>query len=528
MRRRIAGAIIAVVAIGLATTTAASAHQVLRVGTYHGIPGQFRSIQAAVDAARPDDWILVGPGDYKTTASRHPRGRSNTPAGVLVTTPGLYIRGMNRNSVVIDGTKPGSGRCSRQAAAQNFGPAGRGLNGVMVWKAADVWVQNLTVCNFLNGKGDAGNEIWWNGGDNTGKVGGHGYYGSDLTATSTFYNTEKTAAGYGIYSSNWTGGEWDQSYASNFNDAGFYIGGCQQICDQTIDHAWGEYDALGYSGTNSGGRLVIESSEWDNDLNGIDTDSENGDRPSPQNGACPHGGISPITHTHSCTVFMRNYVHDNNNPNVPAQGEAAQSPVGTGVVIAGGRNDTVMDNLVVRNDAWGIILSPNIDSGPPCTGGTLNFLVAGTCLFDVWGNAIIGNKFGHNGSYGHPTNGDFGYVNFEAGHPTNCFRGNTEIGGGPVRPASAVALQVKFPTCSGELVPAGASDPRALAEGTCDSQLELIPNQPPTCPTGPYPRRTRVIMHSLPRHLPTMPNPCAGVPVNPWCPAPKPPSHGLG
>ena len=95
---RIAGAIIAVVAIGLATTTAASAHQVLRVGTYHGIPGQFRSIQAAVDAARPDDWILVGPGDYKTTASRHPRGRSSTPAGVLITTPDIYIRGMNRNT----------------------------------------------------------------------------------------------------------------------------------------------------------------------------------------------------------------------------------------------------------------------------------------------------------------------------------------------------------------------------------------------------------------------------------------------
>ena len=40
----------------------------LRVGTYHGIRGQYRSIQAAVNAARPGDWILVGPGDYKTQA----------------------------------------------------------------------------------------------------------------------------------------------------------------------------------------------------------------------------------------------------------------------------------------------------------------------------------------------------------------------------------------------------------------------------------------------------------------------------
>ena len=44
----------------------------------------------------------------------------------------------------------------------------------MVWKAADVWVQNLTACNFLSGKGEAGNEIWWNGGDGSGKIGGHG------------------------------------------------------------------------------------------------------------------------------------------------------------------------------------------------------------------------------------------------------------------------------------------------------------------------------------------------------------------
>jgi hypothetical protein len=29
------------------------------------------------------------------------------------------------------------------------------------------------------------------------------------------------------------------------------------------------------------------------------------------------------------------------------------------------------------------------------------------------------------------------------------------------------------------------------------------------------------MMHPLPKHLATMPNPCAGVPVNPWCTARK-------
>src|ERR1700691_1659792 len=37
---------------------------VLLVGTYHGKSGAFKTIQAAVNAAKPGDWILVAPGDY--------------------------------------------------------------------------------------------------------------------------------------------------------------------------------------------------------------------------------------------------------------------------------------------------------------------------------------------------------------------------------------------------------------------------------------------------------------------------------
>ena len=48
----------------------------LRVGTYKGVKGKFKSIQAAVDAARPGDWILVGPGDYHERYDR----RSPEPA----------------------------------------------------------------------------------------------------------------------------------------------------------------------------------------------------------------------------------------------------------------------------------------------------------------------------------------------------------------------------------------------------------------------------------------------------------------
>ena len=96
-----------------------------------------------------------------------------------------------------------------------------------------------------------------------------------------------TPAQYGIFSSNWTGGTWSRTYASNFSDSGYYIGACHQRCDQTIDRAHAEFNALGYSGTNSGGPLVIKNSEFNNNQDGFDTDSENSDPPPPQNGACP-------------------------------------------------------------------------------------------------------------------------------------------------------------------------------------------------------------------------------------------------
>ena len=318
----------------VAVFAASAGAKVLRVGTYHGERGQFSSVQAAVKAAKPGDWILVGPGDYKTKSAAEPAGRKDTPAGLLLTKSRVYLRGMNRNKVIIDGTKSGP-PCSRAARDQNLGPSVKGghlgLNGIMVWKAANVWVQNLTACNFLSGKGDAGNEIWWNGGDGSGKIGGHGYSGSYLTATNTFYRNNGTGAQYGIFSSNWSGGTWSQTYASNFSDSGYYIGACQQQCDQTINRAHAEFNSLGYSGTNSGGALVVKNSVFDQNQDGFDTDTENGDPPSPQNGACPNHGISPITHTHSCWVFMDNYVHDNNNPNVPQVGQAGSTPLGTGL-----------------------------------------------------------------------------------------------------------------------------------------------------------------------------------------------------
>src|SRR5690348_3654989 len=69
--------------------------KVFRVGTYNGVKGGYKTIQSAINAASPGDWILVGPGDYKEAATTVPTGGDGAGAGVLVQKPGLHIRGMD-------------------------------------------------------------------------------------------------------------------------------------------------------------------------------------------------------------------------------------------------------------------------------------------------------------------------------------------------------------------------------------------------------------------------------------------------
>jgi hypothetical protein len=510
---------------GSGTSGGATNSHVLLVGTYNGKKGGYTSIQAAVSAAKPGDWILVAPGDYHETADHTLHLSSAELAdggvgGVIVTTPDLHIRGMDRNTVIVDGTKSGAPKaCDSAPEWQDDGittgpPASNyGRNGIVVFKANDVWIENLTVCNFLNGSGQAGNGVWWNGGGGTGQIGLTSYYGSYLTATSTYFGGEKTASAYGIFASNASGpATWNELYANNYNDSGMYVGACRQVCGITIDHAWMEYNALGYSGTNSGGAIVIENSQFDNNEDGLDTNTAiSGDPPAPANGACPNNETSPITHTHSCWVFIHNYVHDNNNPNSPAAGSAAQGPYGTGMTVSGARNMTVMDNRFVNNGAWGVLFVPYPDSGKPvmgqtCTGsgGTANALFG--CVIDPSGNALIGNTFTNDGYFHNPTNSDFGELVLYPGKPVNCFSGNTAPNG-----SAPPNLETTSPTC-GPIATTATNVGELLSEVACDNGL--LP-----CTAGEhYPKPTKVVMHPLPASLPTMPDPCSGVPSNPWCP----------
>jgi len=249
------------------------------------VPADEPTIQKAVDAAGPGDLILVSPGTYEEAVQ------------VPATKPYLTIRGLDRSKTILDG---------------GFERA----NGVQVVKAKGVAVENLTLRNYTK------NGVFW-----TGVV---GYRGSYLT---TVRNGD-----YGVYAFESTKGQIDHSYASGSPDAGFYIGGCQP-CDAVITDVVSEWNGLGYSGTNSGGNLVIANSTWRHNRAGIVPNS---------------GSYEPDAPQRDNTI-VGNLVYDNNNGKTPAI-DVAITAMGNGILIAGGEDNVIERNRVWDHDLGGIVV----------------------------------------------------------------------------------------------------------------------------------------------------------------------------
>jgi len=193
------------------TTTHATFNRTIHV------PADFPTIQAAVNAARAGDLVLIARGVYHEA--------------VDVKTAGITIRGEDRMGVELDG---------RDASGKPV------LSNGFYVEANDVIIENMTAHHYV------GNGFFWKGVT--------GYRGSYLTA----YDL----GDYGIYARSSTKGEFDHSYASGSPDAGFYIGECFP-CDALITEVRSEWNGLGYSGTNAGGNLVIKYSIWTKNAAGI-------------------------------------------------------------------------------------------------------------------------------------------------------------------------------------------------------------------------------------------------------------------
>lgn len=275
------------------------------------------TIQAAVEQAHPCDSILIAPGVYR--------------GPVVIRTPHLLLRGLDRNRVVLDGE-------------HHVG------NGIRIGGANDVSIENLTVRNFDRASAndeDHGVQIWWQG--------DHGWRGSYLTV----YDTG-LLGGYGLYAARARAGRWDHVYASGFNDAGLYIGACGD-CLATVSHAAAESNAVGYAGSNSGGHLVVEDSLFRDNAVGLSLNSTESDPPPPQLGSCTAGANSNPTPTISstaiarCTIFRRNRIVANNDLTVPSDTASARPGWGVGIVLLGAYGDLFVDNDVLANRNVGLL-----------------------------------------------------------------------------------------------------------------------------------------------------------------------------
>jgi plastocyanin len=256
-------------------------------GSVRRVPRQYSTIQAAVDAADPGDLVLVDRGVYREE--------------VTVTTPSLTIRGVDRNETIIDGEFV------------------RG-NGIAVL-ADGVAIENLTARNaVLNG-------FYW--------TGVTGFRGSWLTA----YNN----GDYGIYAFDARDGLFEHSYASGSPDSGFYIGECYP-CRIVIRDVIAEHNAIGYSGTNSGGELYVVSSIWRNNRSGLVPASLDLELNPPQRE----------------TVIAANLIVGNSNPSAPAAPLPAIA-YGNGILIGGGVGNVVERNVIADHEQHGILVMPMYD-----------------------------------------------------------------------------------------------------------------------------------------------------------------------
>ncbi len=251
------------------------------------VPQHYRTIQAAVTAAKPYDLIMIAPGVYHES--------------VTVKTPHLTIRGEDRNSVILEG---------------DF----KRDNGVEAL-ANDTVVENMTARHFL------GNGFFW--------TGVNGYRGSYLTA---YANGD-----YGIYSYGSINGQFDHSLADGQPDSGFYIGYCHP-CNAIINNVISENNALGYSGTNAGGNLIIENSIWRDNMSGI----------------APNTLDSEPNPPEYDTTIINNLVENNNNYNAPAF-PLEYPTIGNGIVISGGNGNHIVNNRINEHIYYGILIAPNLD-----------------------------------------------------------------------------------------------------------------------------------------------------------------------
>ena len=279
---------------------------------------------------------------------------------------------------------------------------------------------------------------------------------------------------------------------------------------------WAEFNALGYSGSNSGGRLLVENSEFDNNEDGFDTNSQNGDNPPPQNGACPTRRQPPVAGAPTVLGVHPQLRPRQQQPQRPGGGLRGRRPgrhrhVGVGRAQRHDHEQPLRQQQRVGRDPRRRI--PTAARRAPAAPRTRR---AGQGQLPVR----------------------------RVGRPRDQQHVHAQRG---LRKPDERRLRAAEPRDA----------PERLLQRQCRHVRRAEPGRRPRCSRltrrarrrrwtatqHPVPQRgavrleassssrsgaspatttravTQVVMHTLPKHLATMPNPCKGVPANPWCKA---------
>jgi len=351
-----AGAIALVGCLMLAVGAEAKAKPKILTVCKHGC--RYTTIQGAVNASGKHATINVKPGRYVE--------------GVIVQGhrhDGLRIIGMTRNpaKVLIEGKNA-------------KGPGGAAQNGIEGDNVNGMVMENMKAEHFA----------------------ANGFYVNHCTGYLMKNLVGAFEHGYGLFAFRCIGGRMTQSVGYGNGDSAFYIGGTpfqKHPVWSTVDHDTGYENVLGYSGTNSKYVTVRNSSFYNNGA-----------------GVVPNTLTSEPDQPADTGVIEDNLIFWNNfdyyRPGSPVRTvsggvgtDAANYPIGAGVILFGTTNWTVRNNSIFGNFLWGVA---SFSDPTNTTGKALNT-----------GNHIINNTMG---AAFNDTNG-FDLFNDGSGKGT-CFENN--------------------------------------------------------------------------------------------------------
>lgn len=264
------------------------------------VPLDYPTIQSAVDESRPGDVVLVDEGTYNES--------------VLVDTPRITIRGVDRNNVILDG---------RYELPNGFEVTANG-----------VAVENLTVHSYRQ-NGVLVSGAYSRGPDDSVTV---GTTGNSISGYSVSFVTAYNNGLYGVYAFASQDGLIEDVYVSGHPDSGIYVGQCKP-CNTIVRRVTATNNAIGYFGTNASGNVWVVESRFVGNRLGIAPNSQSTEKLAPQEDA----------------VIAGNLVADNDNPDAP---EIKNGFFSGGIVVGAGNRNTVARNRVEKHSWAGIAVMP--------------------------------------------------------------------------------------------------------------------------------------------------------------------------